>query len=140
MPADDPDSSHPARRASDADRERVATVLREHAAQGRLDTDELEERTALAYRARTQPELEALLRDLPAPMPAPARRRLGKAERELRQHAASYVVVNLMLIGIWAATGAGYFWPIWPLLGWGAGLALHAWQVRLGRDDDAGPR
>jgi hypothetical protein len=22
-------------------------------------------------------------------------------------------------------TGAGYFWPIWPLLGWGAVLALH---------------
>ena len=93
----------------------------------------------MAYRARTQPELEALLRDLPAPVPAPARRRLGRGERELRQHAASYVVVNLMLIGIWAATGAGYFWPVWPLLGWGAGLALHAWQVRLGRDDDADP-
>ena len=92
----------------------------------------------MAYRARTQPELEALLRDLPAPVPAPARRRLDRGERELRQHAASYVVVNLMLIGIWAATGAGYFWPIWPLLGWGAGLALHAWQVRLSRDDDAG--
>jgi hypothetical protein len=27
-----------------------------------------------------------------------------------------------MLIVIWATTGAGYFWPIWPLLGWGVGL------------------
>ena|SRR3712207_1588048 len=140
MPAADRDPARPAQRASDSDRERVAALLREHAGEGRLDTDELEERTALAYRARTQPELEALLRDLPSPTPAPARRQLGRAERELRQHAASYVVVNLMLIGIWAATGAGYFWPIWPLLGWGAGLALHAWQVRLGRDDDGGSR
>ena len=27
-----------------------------------------------------------------------------------------------MLIVIWATTGAGYFWPIWPILGWGVGL------------------
>jgi class 3 adenylate cyclase len=31
-----------------------------------------------------------------------------------------------MLIGIWAASGAGYFWPIWPMLGWGIGVGAHA--------------
>ena len=38
-----------------------------------------------------------------------------------------------MLIVIWAATGAGYFWPIWPLLGWGIGLmgpCARAWPQR----------
>jgi class 3 adenylate cyclase len=41
-------------------------------------------------------------------------------------HVAVYVSVNLFLIGVWAASGGGYFWPIWPILGWGVGLALHA--------------
>ena len=52
-------------RVSDQERERVAAELREHFAQGRLDTDELEERLARAYRARTVEELEALRLDLP---------------------------------------------------------------------------
>jgi hypothetical protein len=37
--------------------------------------------------------------------------------------------VNGMLIGIWAVTGAGFFWPIFVILAWGVGLALHAWNV-----------
>jgi hypothetical protein len=24
-----------------------------------------------------------------------------------------------LLIAIWALSGAGYFWPVWPLVGWG---------------------
>ena len=31
--------------------------------------------------------------------------------------------------GIWAASGAGYFWPIWVILGWGIGIVFHAWTV-----------
>jgi 2TM domain len=42
----------------------------------------------------------------------------------------AYVVVNLVLIGVWYfATGHGYFWPGWVLLGWGVLLGLHAWRV-----------
>jgi class 3 adenylate cyclase len=37
-----------------------------------------------------------------------------------------YVLVNVLLIGIWAASGGGYFWPVWPILGWGIGVAGHA--------------
>ena len=29
-----------------------------------------------------------------------------------------------LLIAIWAVTGAGYFWPVWPMLGWGVPLML----------------
>jgi hypothetical protein len=49
--------------------------------------------------------------------------------RDFRNHALVYVVVNTMLIVIWAASGAGYFWPIWSIAGWGIGLALHAWTI-----------
>jgi hypothetical protein len=51
------------------------------------------------------------------------------AKREFRGHLRVFVLVNTMLIIIWAATGAGYFWPIWPIGGWGIGLALHAFTV-----------
>jgi hypothetical protein len=38
-----------------------------------------------------------------------------------------------MLIAIWAASGFGYFWPIWPLMGWGIGMAKHAGWRALSR-------
>jgi len=30
---------------------------------------------------------------------------------------------------IWAVTSSGFFWPIFPLFGWGIGLAFHVWGV-----------
>jgi len=61
-----------------------------------------------------------------------ARKRLEK-RRDFATHVVAYVVVNLMLIGIWAVTGAGYFWPAWVLFGWGVGLVLNAWDVYFRR-------
>src|SRR5919107_1933492 len=104
--------------ASDAEREQHAQLLREHAAQGRLTVEELEERLDRVYAARTHGELAPVVADLPAP-----RRPQPKRQRSWRQtELTAFVAVNLLLIVIWAATGAGYFWPIWPLLGWGIGL------------------
>jgi class 3 adenylate cyclase len=50
-------------------------------------------------------------------------------------HLTVYLLVNLFLIGIWAASGGGYFWPVWPILGWGLGVALHGAPLvaRVGR-------
>lgn len=59
--ADDP---LPALRASDADRERTAELLRQAAGEGRLTVDELEERLTNVYETRTQRELEALVADV----------------------------------------------------------------------------
>jgi hypothetical protein len=53
-------------RASDADRERVAEVLREAAGDGRLTMDELDERLDAVYKAKTYAELEPITHDLPA--------------------------------------------------------------------------
>ncbi|GGV73828.1 MULTISPECIES: DUF1707 SHOCT-like domain-containing protein [Streptomyces] len=59
-------------RASDADRERVAEVLRDALAEGRLDMQEFDERLEAAYKARTYGELAPLTRDLPAGAATPA--------------------------------------------------------------------
>jgi hypothetical protein len=56
-------------RCSDADRERVAGILRRHYGEGRLTLAELEERLAEAYGARTREELDLALRELPPLMP-----------------------------------------------------------------------
>ncbi|MET9923823.1 MULTISPECIES: DUF1707 domain-containing protein [unclassified Streptomyces] len=53
-------------RASDADRDRIADILREAMAEGRLTADEHAERVDLVYRAKTVGELQSLVRDLPA--------------------------------------------------------------------------
>jgi hypothetical protein len=53
-------------RASDADRDRIADILREALAEGRLDAEEHAERVEAVYRAKTVGELEPLIEDLPA--------------------------------------------------------------------------
>jgi Domain of unknown function (DUF1707)/Domain of unknown function (DUF4190) len=65
-------------RASNADRERAADVLKAAFAEGRLSRDELEERAGLVQQSRTYSELAALTADLPVgplgtltPRPAP---------------------------------------------------------------------
>jgi Domain of unknown function (DUF1707) len=106
-------------RAADSDRERVADRLRDAAAEGRLDSEELEERLERALRARTYAELEALMADLPAPAREHRRpRRRRGARRTLR----GLVWVSALLIAIWALSGAGYFWPAWAI----GGLAFFA--------------
>lgn len=57
----------PEMRAGDADRERVAQVLRDAAGDGRLTLDELDERLDAVYAAKTYAELEPITRDLPSP-------------------------------------------------------------------------
>jgi hypothetical protein len=56
-------------RASDADRDRVADILREALAEGRLDAEEHSERIEAVYAAKTMGELEPIVRDLPAGRP-----------------------------------------------------------------------
>ncbi|MEU3878017.1 MULTISPECIES: DUF1707 domain-containing protein [Streptomyces] len=57
--------AQPALRASDADRDRVAGILREALAEGRLTAEEHSERIGAVYSAKTHAELEPLVHDLP---------------------------------------------------------------------------
>lgn len=52
-----------------------------------------------------------------------------KKKRDFGMHVLMYVAVNAMLVAIWAITGADFFWPVFPILGWGIGLAANAWDV-----------
>jgi Domain of unknown function (DUF1707)/2TM domain len=129
MPADD-------LRASDAEREAIIADLRAHAGEGRLGVEELDERVERAYAARTRRELAALTEDLPKiARPRPHARREARAE--FAEHLRTYLFVMALLVGIWALTGMGYFWPIWPAFGWGIGIVSHAAAVRNPRP---GPR
>jgi len=70
-----------------------------------------------------RPAGEAAMRSRPGRRPQePARRLL----HSFKIHLAVYVPVNLMFIGIWAAGGGGYFWPVWSILGWGVAVSCHA--------------
>lgn len=62
----------PAILASDAERERSVSLLREAVGDGRLTLEEFSERVGQAQTARTDQELSMLARDLPADAPAAA--------------------------------------------------------------------
>lgn len=63
----------------------------------------------------------------PAPMRDRRPQSWSEAHRAFVGHAQVYVLVNALLVAIWAVTSFGqYFWPMWPILGWGLGLGLHA--------------
>src|SRR3954447_3608853 len=87
-------------RASDAERERIAEQLRRHHLDGRLDTDELQERLAACYAARTAGELEPLVADLPGGRAEPRR-----APRPLRSSPPALAAVLFVLLAL-ATAGA----------------------------------
>jgi uncharacterized membrane protein YccC len=102
-------------RVSDREREAVAEKLREHAAEGRLDPDELEERLTAAYAARTRRDLVALTRDLPDRPPAPPRP--PSVPRRVAPMAVRLILFDLFCVAIWLLSGTnGSFWPAWVIL------------------------
>jgi hypothetical protein len=128
-------------RASDAERDAVATRLREAHAEGRLSVEEFSERLDAALAARTRGDLEALTRDLPAPAgPARRRPRTGDEAAPARRGSggptglqaawgvwAFAVLVNLV---VWGAVSIAegrpvYFWPGWVAGPWGAVLLVR---------------
>jgi hypothetical protein len=65
-----------------------------------------------------------------------ARKRVEK-RRGLQGGMVAYVVINALLVGVWALTGAGYFWPAWVIAGWGVGMLLGLWDYVRGPVTDA---
>ena len=52
-----------------------------------------------------------------------------------RRNLMAYAVVNAGLVAINLATSPGYFWAIWPMMGWGVGLAAHAATIYFHGED-----
>ena len=53
-----------------------------------------------------------------------------KKRRDFRGHVLVYVLVNAFIVVIWAVTDVhGFFWPVFPIGGWGIGLVMNAWDV-----------
>ena len=103
-------------RISDADRHRVAEVLREAAGEGRLDLDELDERLELTFAAKTYADLVPITADLHAARPAPR-----PTARRCRARAAYRPWATRPRSRSWAsASGAG----VWQVPGHHAAFAL----------------
>jgi peptidoglycan/LPS O-acetylase OafA/YrhL len=125
-------------RASDADREQVAAILRGAAGQGLLTLAEVDERLARVYAAAYVGDLAPLTADLPesgrrfAPVDLRVRFR---ARAVARAHLAGYVGLVLLMVAIWVATGADYyFWPVWPAVGMLPAVVSHLAAARWGGD------
>ena len=115
-------------RASDAERGATAELLRRHHAEGRLDTDELEERIERCYAAKTRGELDALTADLPGPR---RRRQPPTAGRPRRvPHVPAVFLAIAAVIALSATTDAHVLWLIWPLafFAFGPFRRRHGWR------------
>lgn len=131
-------ASDPRMRASDADRDRTAALLREHHAAGRLTAEEFGERLDRTYAAKTLGELDKLLEDLPgidlyelpdASLRRPRRglpgglpwgpalvagRPAGRLSVAWRAAWASCISVSLIAFLVWLLSGhSGSLWFLW---------------------------
>ena len=52
-----------------------------------------------------------------------------KQKRAFRTQVLTWVGVSILLIVIWALTGADFFWPVFPIAGWGIGIAVQACSI-----------
>jgi hypothetical protein len=53
-----------------------------------------------------------------------------KKRRDFYGHLLIYSLVNTFLVVIWALTNVhGFFWPVFPIVGWGIAVVMNAWDV-----------
>jgi len=58
-----------------------------------------------------------------------------KKRRDFHAHLLVYFLVNTFLVVIWAVTSpSGFFWPVFPIVGWGIGVVMNAWDVYFSED------
>ncbi|WP_019970408.1 DUF1707 domain-containing protein [Mycobacterium sp. 141] len=125
-------------RVGDPEREKTANDLGQALSQGYLTMTEYEDRLQRALCAHTTAELHQLVADLPViqlrrndPRQRTAQARAARLSVVI--HLGAYLAGSVLMVGIWLAVGLGgggwYFWPVWPIMGWGIGVASHAIPV-----------
>ena len=107
-------------RIGDAERERAATALGEHYAQGRITAEEHTERLEQVWAARTRAELQPVFRDLPGPARTPQR-----APPDFRPHGFPGPLV--VVTPRWPPNAA-------PIADAMAAISSSAWNVRTPND------
>lgn len=127
-------------RVCDADRQRALDLLTDACGDGLLDVGELDERLGAVLAARTSAQLSVATADLSTRWQAERRARaraaraVAEVDRVRRAQLRTFAGVMAFLVVVWLAVavtgGSWYPWPIWPAMGWGAGLALQRIGVR----------
>ena len=125
------------RDAADERMDAAYRSLRQRFVDGRITLSEFEEEVGKVYSARVHQEPRDTLPWYPSSAGVSVRSAssapwLRVQTVEVPAQVRVYVLVMAMLVGIWAVTGMGYFWPIWPMMGWGIGIAGKALGVRSG--------
>jgi Domain of unknown function (DUF1707) len=121
----------PGIRASDAERDRVVGLLKQHFTDGRLTLEEFSERMDVAYAAKTRGELVTTLRELPVL----ARTHAEAVEPRGHAHGHRHWAVPLpliplalvvLLVGVTVASRGLFLWPLFIFLWiWGGRHARH---------------
>jgi 2TM domain len=52
-----------------------------------------------------------------------------RAQADFRTHLMIYLAVNAFLVVIWVWNDNPFFWPIFPIVGWGIGVVANAWEA-----------
>jgi hypothetical protein len=124
-------------RASDSDRDRVAGLLGEHYAHGRITAEEFDERLERLYGSRTYGELRVLTSDLPSSTVMDERPAVVRDRRP---------AVTDNGTNRWAAWGlaSGINWVIWLIVSLNGGDFVYPWPLwvmgPVGRDSCWSPR
>jgi hypothetical protein len=130
------DPARPALRASDADREAVAERLRVASVDGRIDSEELEQRLEQVYAARWVGELDRLVADVvPPPPPAPPAPAPAPAYPYPQPYASYQPAPTTNGLAV-ASLVAGFFWVAW----FGSFLAIVFGHVALSQIKQSGGR
>ncbi len=109
-------------RIGDNERETAVSALGEHYAAGRLTKEEYDERSGLAWSAKTGADLAPLFQDLPRVAPRPPQEPPARTDTRGRSWNVPFLPLLLVLIGIVALTHIA--WPVFLVIGvlWWAGL------------------
>lgn len=121
-------ANSPEMRASDADRDRVAAILREHTAQGRITMEEFNERLESLYQSRTYGELAKLTVDLPD---VDLRHLPVKAEAPKTAQKPAQQGMHSGMRAAWSAwaVASGINWVIWLIVSITSGDLIYPWPL-----------
>jgi hypothetical protein len=133
-------------RISDNDRERAASMLRDHYAEGRLTAEELDERVTAALNAKTAGDLRRLMADLPGPAQAQPGPVFGPAPWAVRRRGPRLLPLALLILfAALLLPGGGWvlfaflklfllFWLLVAVVGMIAGFTFRHWMRRAFRN------